>query len=123
MAHNTLSGAPDNLEAMMQKISLIISLVALGLMIGGLIGALGSGGTPVTGATATLSLSDFRHITKAPLWLATMSVGIILLALLPCTRVAIALWLYIRRKKVLDILAAFIVLLELLLSMWLETRG
>ena len=122
MAHRTLSGTPEKLEILMQKFSLIISLVALGIMIGGLVGTLGSG-TPVTAATATLPIAAFHHIAQTPLWLATMSIGIVLLALLPCMRVAVALWLYIRRKKVLDILVALIVLLELLLSMWLETRS
>ena len=122
MAHRTLSETPDKLDILMQKFSLIVSLVALGVMIGGLVGMLGSG-TPVTAATATLPISAFYHIAQTPLWLATMSVGIILLAILPCMRVAVALWLYIRRKKALDTLVALIVLLELLLSMWLETRG
>lgn len=122
MAPRTPSGTPDKLESLMQKLSLIISLVALGIMIGGLLGTLGSG-TPVTAATATLPIADFHHIAQTPLWLATMSIGIVLLAILPCMRVAVALWLYIRRKKVLDTLVALIVLLELLLSMWLETRS
>jgi len=122
MAPRTPSGTPDKLESLMQKLSLIISLVALGIMIGGLLGTLGSG-TPVTAATATLPIADFHHIAQTPLWLATMSIGIVLLAILPCMRVAVALWLYIRHKKVLDTLVALIVLLELLLSMWLETRS
>jgi uncharacterized membrane protein len=119
MAYRALNGTPDKLDILMQKLSLIVSLVALGVMLGSLLGALGSG-TPVTVSTATLPISAFHHIAQTPLWLATMSIGIILLAILPCMRVAAALWLYIRRKKVLDILVALIVLLELLLSMWLE---
>jgi uncharacterized membrane protein len=106
----------DTLETVMQRVSLIVSLVALGFMVGGLVVTL-SQGVPLTAATTALPVSEFRRITRVPLGLATMSAGIIMLAVLPSMRVVVALWLYIRRHQALEALVALIVLLELLLSM------
>jgi uncharacterized membrane protein len=108
----------DQFEAVMRKVSLIISLVALALMIGGLFVTLASG-TSLTSATETLSVSAFRHTTQVSPGLVAMSAGIVLLALLPGVRVGLALWLYGRQRQGVDALVALIVLLELLLSMWL----
>ena len=105
-------------EAMMRKVSLIVSLAALGLMIGGLLVTLADG-PHLTSATVALPVSAFWHIAQAPPGLAAMSVGIILLALLPSVRVVLALWLYSRQRLGFDALVALVVLLELLLSMWL----
>jgi uncharacterized membrane protein len=52
-----------------------------------------------------------------PVALAVMSVGIVLLALLPILRVLLALWLYGRRRDMLNALAALVVFLELVISL------
>lgn len=109
-------GNSEALEAVMQRVSWCVSLLALGLMVAGLVITV-SRGMPLTAAVTALPVSEFRRITQVPLGLAAMSAGIILLAVLPSMRVMVALWLYIRHHKALDALVALIVLLELLLSM------
>jgi uncharacterized membrane protein len=105
-----------NLEALMQKVSLVVSLVAVSLMIGGFVGHLISRGAFIMPGEAVLPLSTLVQFSEIPVNLATMSAGIVLLALLPTVRVLLALWLYARRRNLLDTLFALIVLLELLLS-------
>jgi hypothetical protein len=102
-------------EAAMQKISLRISVVALSLMIGGLIAALVSD-TTLTSDTAAVPFSTLLRPWQISMDLTAMSAGILLLALLPGVRVALAVWLYIRRHALLDVFVGLVVLLELLLS-------
>jgi hypothetical protein len=116
---NTEFTPTDKLEGLMRKVSLRLSLVALGLMVGGLIATLHSG-ISLTVDTAAIPVFAFRHIAQAPRGLVVMSAGIVLLALLPSVRVALAMYLYIRHRKGVEALVAMVVLFELLLSMWLE---
>jgi uncharacterized membrane protein len=104
------------MESIMQRASLLVSLAALGLMIGGLIDVLGSG-ISLTQATVALPPSALLHPTQAPPGIMAMSAGIVLLALLPSVRVVLALWFAVRRRHLGDIVVALLVLLELLLSM------
>jgi hypothetical protein len=104
------------IELIMQKASLIISLIAFGLMVGGLVDAMVSA-VPLTQATTVLPVFALLHFTQAPFGLVAMSAGIILLALLPGVRVIMGLYLAVRRRHLGDALVALIVLLELLLSM------
>jgi hypothetical protein len=106
------------LETTMQRLSLVVSLGGLSLMVGGFVVKLLSGGIilPLPGVSV-LPLATLVHPSPGSVSLDMMSVGIVLLALLPTARVVLALWLYLQRWEVLNILAALIVLLELLLSM------
>jgi hypothetical protein len=83
---NTESVASAKLDSVMRKVSLVVSLLALGLMVGGMIEALNDG-ISLTAATAVIPVSAFRHSAQAPRGLAVMSAGIILLVLLPGVRV------------------------------------
>jgi len=116
---NTASMPSTEFDSVTRKISLVVSLLALGLMVGGLIATLRHSAS-LTAATKVLPLSAFRHIAQAPRGLLVMSTGIFLLALLPSVRVGLALYLYLRRRNLLEALIALVVLCELLLSMWLE---
>lgn len=109
--------APDNLEAMMQKVSLVVSLTAVGLMGAGFINAWVNHASFTLPGQAALPLPTLVQPRRAPAGLVAMSAGIVLLALLPMVRVLLALALYVRRQSVLDALAGLVVLLELLTSM------
>jgi uncharacterized membrane protein len=69
----------------------------------------------IPGITA-LSPLMFTSGTRIPLSLATMSAGIVVLALLPILRVLLALSLYLRSRQILNVVVALLVFIELLVS-------
>jgi uncharacterized membrane protein len=106
----------SELEARMQKISLVTSLVGLGLMAFGFADLIIRGDSlSIPGMTA-LSPLLIKPGTQMSLSLLAMSVGIVILALLPILRVLLALSLYIRNRQVLNVVVALIVFIELLAS-------
>lgn len=107
----------SDLEIAMQWVSLVISMVGLGLMVAGFIDMLIVGASFSVPGGSVLALPRLTHPSQVPVSLAVMSAGIVLLALLPALRVLLALWLYLRRHNILNALVALIVFLELLLSM------
>ncbi len=109
--------APKDLEATMQRVSLIVSVVGLGLMLAGFVDMLIIGAAFSVPGGSVLPLLRLSHPSQVPASLVAMSAGIVLLALLPAIRVLLALWLYLRRHSILNTLVALIVFLELLLSM------
>lgn len=106
-----------DLEAVMQKVSLVVSLVALSLMGGGYSYLLVQETAWSLPGESVLSWPAFLDFAHAQWSLEVMSAGIILLSLLPSVRVFLVLWLFIRRRSIVDILVTVIVLAELLLSM------
>lgn len=107
-----------DLESRMQKVSLVVSVVGLGLMILGFVAQVITGSALSVPGSSVLSFVMLAHLSKAPLSLAAMSTGIILLALLPMIRVVLALWLYLNGHNLVNMAAALVVTLELLLSIW-----
>jgi uncharacterized membrane protein len=107
----------DDLEQTAQKLSLAVSMVGLGLMLSGFLGTLIDGVSMAVPGVSVLSVPILIHVLREPLSLEAMSAGIILLALLPTARVLLALWLYLRQRNFLNVVAALIVFVELLLSM------
>jgi uncharacterized membrane protein len=114
---STTNKPTDDLEATMQRLSLIVSLVGLGLMLAGFLDMLILGTSSSIPGGSVLPLPRFTHPSQAPTGLAAMSGGIVLLALLPSLRVLLAMWLYLRRHSLLNTLVALIVFVELLISM------
>ncbi|MBI3951550.1 MAG: DUF1634 domain-containing protein [Acidobacteria bacterium] len=109
--------ASSDLEAAMRKVSVVVSLVALGLMMVGFVATLMEGASFAVSGDSVVSLSALVRLRGVPMNLLAMNAGIVLLALLPSARVLLAVWLYVRRRDVLNIFVALVVLLELLLSM------
>lgn len=105
-----------DLEARMQKISLLTSVISLGLMVFGFVDMLIHGTSPSIPGIAALSPLMITSATRIPLGLATMSAGIVVLALLPILRVLLALSLYLRNRQVLNVVVALLVFIELLVS-------
>jgi uncharacterized membrane protein len=106
----------SDLEERMQKISLVTSLVGVGLMAFGFADMIISGGSlSIPGMTA-LSPLQIQSGARISLSLLTMSAGIVVLALLPIVRVLLALSLYLQSRHMLDVVAALIVFVELLVS-------
>lgn len=117
----TLSYNPElagELESRMQKVSLVVSVVGLGLMILGFIAQVITGSALSIPGSSVLSFIMLAHLAEAPLSLAAMSIGIILLALLPMVRVVLALWLYLHGHNLVNMAAALVVMLELLMSLF-----
>lgn len=106
----------SDLEARMQKISLVISLLGLGLMMFGFIDLLIHGGSLSIPGMITLSPLTIKPGMRIPLGLATMSAGIVTLALLPILRVLLALLLHLRNRQVLNLVVALLLFIELLAS-------
>jgi uncharacterized membrane protein len=104
------------LESRMQKVSLMVSLASLGLMCFGLIDMLFSGDSFSLPGVAVVALQRLISLHSAPLGLALVSAGVLLLGLLPAIRVLLAVWLYVRSRNLSGTLVAAVVLLELLLS-------
>ena len=113
--------AQNDLEAREQKISLVTSLVGLGLMIFGFADLVMHGASlsvPGVSALSPLAITAGAQISPS---LLAMSAGIVVLALLPILRVLLALSLYLRERQVLNVVVAAIVFVELLVS--LRTGG
>jgi hypothetical protein len=106
---------PTRLEVEEKRVSIIVSLLAVALMLGGFAAIMAGGGAwVVPGRPAPhLAALPYQH----PLGWTAMSLGIILLGVLPLLRVALAVKAYADAKVWTDFLVAFVVLAELLLSM------
>jgi uncharacterized membrane protein len=113
----TIESPPNDLEATMQKLALVVSLVGLALMMGGFAIRFFNHLTWSLPGVSVLPLAMLLHPGTSALGLEAMSAGIVLLALLPTARVLLALWLYLRQRNWLNSLAALVVLVELLISM------
>ncbi len=104
----------------MQKVSLVFSLAAFGLMIYGFTCSLMTGDSlsfPGHPVPPLQGLILHPSMSLGETW---MSVGVLLLGILPSVRVLLALWLYFRSKNLWSTFIALIVLLELLLSLRLS---
>ena len=105
-----------DVEVWMRKISIVISALGLGLMVFGYVDiAVHGASVSIPGASALLPKA-FKPGARISWGLATMSLGIIVLSLLPVLRVLLALLLYLRDRQALNIAAAIIVVVELLVS-------
>jgi Protein of unknown function (DUF1634) len=110
------AGDPNILETREQQISLILSSVAVILMLLGLSGFYLRGGLWTLPGNPAETLAIVTHSWSLDLTL--MSLGILLLGVLPLMRVALALWFYGREKQFGEALVALTVLVELCLSLF-----
>jgi uncharacterized membrane protein len=106
----------SGLEARMQKLSVVISVIGLGLMVFGFADMLIHGASFAMPGMAALSPKAIGQGGRISLSLASMSAGIVILSLLPVLRVLLALSLYVQKRQVLNLLVAFLVFIELLVS-------
>ena len=104
------------LESKMQKISLLISFAALGLMIVGFVTALLTHHHLAIPGRAALPFGRLFALHSISNGFSEMTAGIILLAALPTARILLAMWLYIRSRSLIDTIVAVVVLLELIFS-------
>ena len=105
-----------DLDVKMQKISLVTSLLGLGLMVFGFADLVMHGAPLSMPGVTALSPLLVKSGTRMSLSLLTMSAGIVVLALLPIVRVLLALSLYARNRQVLNMVVALLVFIELLVS-------
>jgi uncharacterized membrane protein len=105
-----------DLDAKMHKISLVTSLLGLGLMVFGFADFIMHGAPLSMPGVTALSPLLVKSGTRISVSLLTMSAGIVILALLPIVRVLLALSLYLRNRQVLNVVVALLVFIELLVS-------
>jgi uncharacterized membrane protein len=110
----------ENLEVKMRKVSLVISLVGLGLMCFGFLGWLVSATSFLLPGDSVTSLASIVRLHWTGWSLVAMSAGILLLGMIPTIRVTLACFLYLRERDLLGAVIALIVLLELMLSIRLS---
>lgn len=103
-------------ETSMQKLSQVTSLIGLGLMVFGFVDVVIHGASLSLPGMAALSPPMIRSGRQISLSLAAMSAGIVILSLLPILRVLLALSQYLRKGQLLNMVVAFIVFIELLIS-------
>jgi uncharacterized membrane protein len=106
----------SDLEAKMQKISLVSSLVGVGLMVFGFVDLIVHGASLSVPGMAAVTLQLLESGARISPSLLAMSAGIVVLALLPILRVLLALSLYLRKRQVLNVMVALIVFVELVVS-------
>jgi uncharacterized membrane protein len=111
-----MKDSQSNLKARMQKISLVTSIVGLGLMAFGLVDVLLRGTSPSIPGMVALSSVMLQAGAQIPLGLAAMSAGIVVLALLPILRVLLAQSQYLHNHQLLNVVVALLVFVELLVS-------
>ncbi len=117
---STRTTAAD-LESDMRKVSALVSLIAILLMAAGFMDMVATRQvTSFPGASALPVPQVLDMASIGNMWgLWAMSVGILLLALLPMLRVFLSLWFFARDKDWLDMGVSLIVFLELLSSLHL----
>lgn len=99
-----------------QRITQVVSLAGIGLMIAGFGLRLMMHVSSSMPGKATLPIPDLIKVNHEPISLIAMSLGIFVLLLVPSLRVLLAEWRFIRHRNVINILAALLVLLELVFS-------
>ncbi len=108
--------APETIEKGMKRISLWVSLLSMALMISGFILLLLAKNKYLLPGVAAFPIHVFFHLPFRSFDLALMSIGIILLGLLPAARLVLALSVYLFARDVKNVLVGLLVFLELLLS-------
>jgi len=107
----------EDLEVAMKRASLVVSLAALALMVGGLCWHLAARRLPVWPGDTVIPLAGLFHPRRADPAILAASAGMLLLGLLPAMRVVLALGIYAGRRRWADVVLAIIVVLELAASL------
>lgn len=116
LASDTEAASAD-METKTRRVSLIVSVLAVTLMTLGFTDAVLNGMSLSAPGNSVLPVSTLRHVSQVPLSLTAMSVGVLLLALLPTVRVLLAVVLYTFKRGMLNVVISLAVLAELLTSM------
>jgi len=102
----------DENEAMMHLSQVVFALASL-LMIAGGIEIAVTGGVRFPG-TPAVPIMDLLRLSFSSTGLELMSLGIVLLAVLPSLRILVVITIYIKQRRWFDVLTALVVLLILL---------
>ena len=125
MGSDMEDNAPDvrhQLDHWMRRMSFVVSVCAVLAMILGLVDIVATGAQDQFAKAAAIPTSSLWHPAGHPFGIYAMSLGIVLLSLLPGLRVLLAGVLYASRRDLTDAAVALLVLVELLVSM-LTGRG
>ncbi|MGA7875896.1 MAG: DUF1634 domain-containing protein [Desulfoferrobacter sp.] len=106
----------QDLENKNHKVSMLISIVALGLMAIGFVATVMDTHHMMLPGTAALPLAQLISAHSIFNGLPAMTIGVILLAFLPTARILWAVWIYFKSRNFLDVAVAIVVLLELFFS-------
>jgi uncharacterized membrane protein len=122
LSHKSDQTSTGDLDVAMKLASLVLAVTAVSLMLAGLLwfwAAQGLSSWPGSSVTPLWDFSSIRNLHGPTL---AMSIGLVMLCLLPGLRILIALGIYLRRRNFVEVMIAAIVLLELLLSMTVIVR-
>jgi len=106
----------QDLENRIHTISMLVSVVALGMMAIGFVATVIDTRHLILPGTSALPLAQMINTHLILSGLAAMTLGVVLLAVLPAARIFWAIWIYFRARSFLDVLVAIVVLAELFLS-------
>ena len=116
----TAKGLPrdviQDLENKNHTVSMLVSVVALGLMAVGFVAVLIDAHHMILPGPSALPLVEMITTHLILTGLAAMTLGVMLLAVLPAARIFWAIWIYFRARSFLDVLVAIVVLAELFFS-------
>jgi hypothetical protein len=101
----------------MKRASLVVSLFAFVLMVGGLCWHMAARGLPAWPGDTVIPLTGLFHPRAADPAVLAISAGILLLGFLPAMRVILVLGIYAGRRRWADVVLAGIVVLELAASL------
>ena len=118
--HKGKDRSSDRIEKGMKRISLGVSLLSLMLMVSGFVLLFFSGNTYFLPGTPAFPMESVLSWSPRSLDLFLMSLGIILLGLVPAARLLLAIGAYLLGGDLQNVLVSLVVLLELLLSMRLS---
>ena len=107
----------EDLEVAMKRASLVVSLAALALMVGGLCWHLAAQRLREWPGDTVMPLTGLFHPRTTDPAILAVSAGVLLLGLLPAMRVVLALGIYAGRRRWADVVLAIIVVLELAASL------
>jgi hypothetical protein len=108
------------IEKWMKRISLGVSLLSLAFMISGFVLFFFIENTDSLPGTPAMPLKSILFWSQRSLDLLLMSLGIVLLGLIPAVRLLLAVGAYLLSGDLRNVLIGLVVLLELLLSMRLS---
>lgn len=106
----------EDVSFISQRVTQVVSLAGIGLMIAGFGLRLMMHVSSSMPGKSTLPIPDLIKVHQEPISLVAMSLGIFILLLVPSLRVLLAEWRFVRHRETINIVAALLVLLELIFS-------
>jgi uncharacterized membrane protein len=93
-------------------------LASVGLMVSGFLDTLVQKNATQFPGPSTISPAALSHLSNNPLGFAAMSAGLLLFLFTPSLRVLLGIESFVRKREIINVLVALIVLAELIISIF-----